>query len=187
MQKEITPNELCDYLTWAHMNAIPLIGTPERQIMYTQLATDFCPKNYYDLLAQAVIETNEKTGNLVTSQFLQDLHAKVTIALKNEADATKLPLAFTNYQALSSNILLTIASQTLSDVDVLKGLPDSSTLIFEVNGDSTIQGFLNDKEHTPYGCSTGQTCSAKTFLAAINGLVLYSDVEAACATLPQEV
>lgn len=51
--KEIDVNsvELCDYMTWAYMNAVPLQGDDAQQQIYNELATTFCPENYYNPMA----------------------------------------------------------------------------------------------------------------------------------------
>lgn len=117
---------------------------------------------------------------MVATEFIQTIKANVDIALKKTGNADNLPLAYTNYEALSSNTLLTIATQTLEGVDKTKALPDSSTLIFEVNADGTVQGYLNDVEYTPMGCSASMPCQADTFTSAILALLAHNDVEAAC-------
>jgi len=45
---QVTGVELCDYLTWAHFNAIPLVGDDARQAEYVSLATETCSQQYYD-------------------------------------------------------------------------------------------------------------------------------------------
>lgn len=52
--KDVTGTELCDYVTWSYFNAVPLQGDDERQAQYTDMATTFCPKNYYDEVNQVV-------------------------------------------------------------------------------------------------------------------------------------
>jgi len=46
--KDVSGVELCDYLTWAHYNAVPLVGDDARQSDYTQLVTETCPSVYYN-------------------------------------------------------------------------------------------------------------------------------------------
>lgn len=133
-------------------------------------------------MTQAALKANDYTAYLMTSEFLQNIKAKVDIALNKTENADDLPLAYTNYQALNSNTLLAIASQSLEGVDRTKALPDSSTLIFEVNADGTIRGFLNDQEYTPMGCSAAQACQADTFVAGIMAYVAHADVASACAS-----
>ena len=45
---QVTSVELCDYLTWAYYNAVPLEGDAVRQAEYVSLATETCPEQYYD-------------------------------------------------------------------------------------------------------------------------------------------
>ena len=46
--KEVSGVELCDYLTWAHYNAVPLVGDDARQAEYASLVSDTCPQSYYN-------------------------------------------------------------------------------------------------------------------------------------------
>ena len=82
-------------------------------------------------------------------------------------EPTANPLSFTNYQALTSDIVLAIASQALEDVSTTATLPASSSLIFEVEADNTIRGFLNDVEYVPAGCKDAKACTTNLFTAAI--------------------
>ena len=99
-----------------------------------------------------------------------------------DATAT-LPLAFTNYQALNTDILLTIASQALNiNAEKMGSLPASSSLIFEVWGDQTVHGFLNDEHFRPVcGDSDKGPCTAENFVAALQANIGFSDLENACA------
>ena len=184
VEMDVSNEELCDYLTWAYMNAIPLKGTDEDLQTYNTLATSFCPENYYNQMTMATLRANDESGSLLTSEFLQNIKSKVEMALKRgeseEENVSYLPLSYANYQALTSNNLLAIANQTLWGVNTEQALPDSSTLIFEVNHDGTIQGYLNDQEYTPKGCSASGPCDATVFLDAIMKFVAFPDVETAC-------
>lgn len=89
------------------------------------------------------------------------------MAMDRASNADSLPLAFTNYQALTPEILLAVASASLQGVDTNKALPASSSLIFEVWEDLTVHGYLNDQEYTPAGCSAAAPCTAEAFKGAI--------------------
>ena len=143
--------------------------------------SDTCPSAYYNQVTQAVQQVNQSESNLVASGFLQTLHDKVSLTAAANDEANQ-PLSFTNYQALTSDILLAIASQSLDAVKVDASLPASSNLIFEVWGDHTVHGYLNDVEFTPAGCTEGQACTSDLFLAAIQAKIGYTDLESACAT-----
>jgi len=47
-EKEVSGEELCDYLTWAHFNAVPLQGDKARQDSYRKLVGETCPQFYYN-------------------------------------------------------------------------------------------------------------------------------------------
>lgn len=47
-QKDVSGEEMCDYVSWAYFNAVPLQGDEARQAIYTEMATSFCPQKYYD-------------------------------------------------------------------------------------------------------------------------------------------
>ena len=47
-QELVSGIELCDYLTWAHHNAIPLKGGIERNLEFAKLAELTCPTEYYN-------------------------------------------------------------------------------------------------------------------------------------------
>ena len=60
------------------------------------------------------LNVSEENGNIVSSAFLQNIINQVNIATgKTAENADSLPLAFTNYQALNSDVMLAIASQAL--------------------------------------------------------------------------
>lgn len=60
------------------------------------------------------LNVSEENGNIVSSAFLQNIINQVNIATSKDAsNADSLPLAFTNYQALNSDVMLAIASQAL--------------------------------------------------------------------------
>ena len=182
--KEVSGEELCDYLTWAHFNAVPLQGDADRQKEYTQLVSETCPQTYYDKVTQAVQQVNQSSENLVASGFLTTLKDRVNLGVqpKGEVGANEAPLAFTNYQSLTSDILLTIASQALEGVKTDAQLPASSSLIFEIGADKTVRGYLNDVEYVPAGCSSNDACTAELFVSAIEAKIGYTDLETACAT-----
>lgn len=97
-EMKVTGEELCDYLTWAHFNAIPLMGDDARKGEYTKLATETCPSEYYNKVTETVLSVSENNKNLVSSAFLQNLVDKVNMATgKSAENADPLPLAFTNY------------------------------------------------------------------------------------------
>jgi len=138
-------------------------------------------------VTQAVQKVNASEKNLVASGFLTTIKDRVSIANVEPSsdelhDSKNLPLSFTNYQALTSDILLTIASQSLDGVKADAALPASSNLIFEVWGDQTVHGYLNDTEFTPAGCSADSPCTTDLFLSAIEAKIGYTDLETACAT-----
>lgn len=119
---------------------------------------------------------------MVVSGFLANIRDKVNIATDSQSDnGIDLPLAFTNYQAFTSDILLAVASQTLVDVDTSSTLPASSNLIFEVGSDQSIRGWLNDVEYVVNCGETAAICTADNFVAALNASIGYDDLEAACA------
>ena len=113
-----------------------------------------------------MLEVNQANKNLVASGFLNNLVNKVAGAVATDENA-EAPLAFTNYQALTGDIVLAIASQALEDVKTEKALPASSSLIFEVNADKTIRGYLNDVEMVPAGCKGAKSCTSDLFIAAL--------------------
>ena len=113
-----------------------------------------------------MLEVNQANKNLVASGFLNNLVYKVAGAVATDENA-EAPLAFTNYQALTGDIVLAIASQALEDVKTEKALPASSSLIFEVNADKTIRGYLNDVEMVPAGCKGAKSCTSDLFIAAL--------------------
>jgi len=43
VEKHVSGAELCDYLTWAHFNAVPLQGDEKRQSDYAAIVSDTCP------------------------------------------------------------------------------------------------------------------------------------------------
>ena len=104
---------------------------------------------------------------------------RVNIALTysdSEANGTNdLPLAMTNYQAFSPDILLAVASATLVDAPSTT-LPASSSLLFEVGADKTIRGYLNDEEYSVVGCENSEICSAELFIAALESAIGYTDL-----------
>ena len=175
--KDVSGEELCDYLTWAHFNAVPLQGDKERQDAYAKLVSETCPAAYYDPVTREVQSTNEAEGNLVASGFLSVLVDRVSLAV-SETDAENgprdLPLALANYQALTSDILLTIAGQALQlpSEETEAQLPASSNLIFEIWNDQTVHGYLNDVEFVPSGCKKDEPCTADLFTTAIQAKIL---------------
>ena len=62
--------QICDYLTWAYYNVIPLNGTSYKQNYYKTLATEICPNFYYNKVTQAVVKANKDNGNIVATGFL---------------------------------------------------------------------------------------------------------------------
>ena len=168
-EKDVSGEELCDYLTWAHFNAVPLQGDPERQDAYASLVRDTCPKAYYDPVTQEVQSVNEAEGNLVASGFLAVLVDRVSFAVSKADGTHDLPLALTNYRALTPDILLTIAGQSLElpSKETEAQLPASSSLIFEIWNDQTVHGYLNDVEFVPAGCKKDEPCTADLFTTAI--------------------
>ena len=175
-EKNVSGEELCDYLTWAHFNAVPLQGDKKRQDAYAKLVRDTCPTSYYNQVTQEVQKVNASEGNLVATGFLSVLLDRVNIAVSKTTNATDAPLAFTNYAALTSDILLTVAGQSLDlpEKETEAQLPASSSLIFEIWNDQTVHGFLNDREFVPAGCSEGQPCTADLFTTAIQAKIGYS-------------
>ena len=179
--KNVTGTELCDYVTWSYFNAVPLKGDDARQKQYKDLVHKTCPQSLYDPTTMAVLGISQKNQNLLSSSFLANIRDKVNLAVSKSENAADLPLALTNYQALSEDILLAIAQQALTGVDAGRKLPASSSLIFEVGADQTIRGYLNDMEHVPVGCQPKQPCTADMFVAALNARILTDDVAAACS------
>jgi len=180
-EMQVTGVELCDYLTWAYYNAIPLVGDIDRQEDYRTLATETCPQDYYDKITETVLSVSAANKNLVSSAFLTNLVNQVNLAsVKQTGNAVELPLAFSNYQALNSDVLLAIASQSLADDVGQKTLPASSQLFFEIWADNTVHGFLNDVELTPVGCTVNTACTTEKFLAGLKAKIGLTDLEAAC-------
>ena len=76
------------------------------------------------------------------------------------------PVAFYNFQTLNSDILNTFALATAEDPKMptfMETLPASSSMLFEVNKDGTIKGFLNDEEYDLGGCKPGVPCKRSDF------------------------
>ena len=137
-----------------------------------------------------MLQVNQANSNLVASGFLNNLVNKVGGAVARDEDA-ETPLLFTNYQALTGDIVLAIASQALEDVKTEKALPASSSLIFEVNADNTIRGYLNDVEMVPSGCKadkteTSKACNTAVFISSIREKVMnqgsFPEMADACNT-----
>ena len=103
-----------------------------------------------------------------------------------QKNADDLPLALTNYQALNSDVLTTIAAQALSSEVGYETLPASSSLIFEVWADDTVHAYLNDEEVTPAGCTADAACTTDLFLAGLDAMELTDDVESACNAQPEK-
>ena len=104
------------------------------------------------------------------------------VAGKKSENATDHSLAYSNYQALNSDILLAIASQALLDVVTTKQLPASSSLIFEIWADGTVHGYLNDEKATPVGCVANAACTSDLFIAGLESKIGQPDVQNACTT-----
>ena len=146
-----------------------------------------CPQEYFDKVTQATLEVSADNKNLVSSNFLTNIRDKVNMVKGNKSEnATDLPLAFSNYQALNSDILLAIASQALLDVDTTKQLPASSSLFFELWADGTVHGYLNDEEATPVGCTANVACTSDLFIAGLQSKIGQTDVQNACTASSAE-
>ena len=121
----------------------------------------------------------------MASSFLSTLRDKVNLATSKkdsrENGETEAPLTLTNYQALTPDILLSIASQALQGVKTDQQLPASSSLIFEIWADHTVHGYLNDVEYLPAGCEEGRRCGSWAFKAALERAIGFTDLETACA------
>ena len=113
-----------------------------------------------------MLQVNDANKQLVASGFLNNLANKVEGAVATDAN-DEAHLVFTNYNALTGDIVLAIANQALEDVKTEKALPASSSLIFEVNADKTIRGYLNDEEMVPAGCKGAKSCTSDLFVAAL--------------------
>ena len=140
-----------------------------------------------------MLEVNQANSNLVASGFLNNLANKVEAAMApaHGFEDTLGNLVFTNYQALTGDIVLAIATQALEDVSTEKSLPASSSLIFEVNADNTIRGYLNDVEMVPSGCKadkteTSKACNTAVFISSIREKVMnqgsFPEMADACNT-----
>ena len=140
-----------------------------------------------------MLEVNNANANLVASGFLNNLANKVegAMAPSHGFENTMGNLVFSNYQALTSDIVLAIATQALEDVSTEKALPASSSLIFEVGADNTIRGYLNDVEMIPSGCKadkteTSKACNATVFVSSIREKVMnqgsFPEMADACNT-----
>ncbi len=69
-EMKVTGEELCDYLTWSHYNAIPLIGDDARKAEYRKLATETCKTEFYNPVTELTLKVSEENGNIVSSAFL---------------------------------------------------------------------------------------------------------------------
>ena len=79
---------------------------------------------------------------------------------------------------------------TLDEQDLEKAtlgfrvLPESSTLVFEVDSTNNVHAYLNDRSVAPIGCAPEIPCSAQAFLDAINERIFWEgegkDVETTC-------
>ena len=112
-EKDLVGTEVCDYLTWAHFNAVPLKGDPKRQEDYKSLVDQTCRTEYYNKTTQAVLKVNEANSNLVASAFLTNLRDRVKLGLNKSGNGADLPLAYTTYQSYTADILLAVAIQAL--------------------------------------------------------------------------
>jgi len=187
LEMQVSAIELCDYVTWAYFNSIPLQGDATQQDEYKRLATETCPSEYYNKMTTSTREISEKNGNLVSSGFISNLSDKVKMVKDSkQKNADDLPLALTNYQALNSDVLNTIAAQALSSDVIFEALPASSSLIFEIWADDTVHAYLNDEEATPVGCKADAPCTTDLFLAGLDSKELTDDVESACNAQPEK-
>jgi hypothetical protein len=95
---------------------------------------------------EEVINFDTTTNNLISSDFLGNISRLLDItqiANRYPDQPHELPLGFTNYQTYTSDILLSIANATISDV-AIETLPASSSIVFEIGNDGNIKAFLND-------------------------------------------
>ena len=126
---------------------------------------------------------NESNSNLVASGFLSRLIENINLAgATGTMKPNDLHLGFTNYQALNTDNLFTIATQVLEGVEFTSTLPASSSLIIEVDADETVRGYLNDVEYTPAGCVGVDACTSDVFLASIQSKITITDLADACAS-----
>ena len=182
MRRElVSGTELCDYLTWAHHNAIPLKGGIERNLEFAKLAELTCPTEYYHKVSKVALDINERWDNLLASNFMTNLINKVEYAKSKAPSPDNNHLVFSSYHALTVDIVLAIATQALEGVPI-ETLPASSTLVFEVSADHTVRGFLNNKEYTLAGCAGHSPCAADLFAAALSSKAINNDVRATCDT-----
>ena len=132
-----------------------------------------------------MLQVNDANKQLVASGFLNNLANKVELAVATDSN-DEAHLVFTNYNALTGDIVLAIANQALEDVKTEKALPASSSLIFEVNADKTIRGYLNDEEMVPAGCKGAKSCTSDLFVAALRQKVQnggsFPEMAVACDT-----
>lgn len=142
---------------------MPLKGDSDRQADYKSLATATCPSDYYDKVTAATLKVSEDNQNIVSSSFLSNIYDQVKMTSGNAAD---LPLAFSNYQALNSDVLLAIARQATNTTGE-RQLPASSSLIFEVWRDGSVHGYINDEEVVPVGCEADAPCTSDLFLEGL--------------------
>lgn len=84
--KDVSGKELCDYLTWAYMNAVPLVGDETRQGQYSDLAQTTCPEFLYNPTTQTVLGANSGDSNLVASGFLTMLHDTLSMLKSKQAE-----------------------------------------------------------------------------------------------------
>lgn len=184
--KDVSGKELCDYLTWAQLNAVPLVGDETRQAEYKKLATETCPAFLYNPTAQAVLSANSGDNNLVATGFLTQLRDTLQMLKSKQAEGVanqdELPLAMKNFQAFSADILLAIAS-SIATVDETAALPASSNLIMEYwTADDSIHAYLNDEEVPLLACcDTDGPCTADAFITFLDSAVTYTDLASTCA------
>lgn len=174
-EKDVSAQELCDYLDWAYFNSIDLEGDETTIAAYDAIRSTTCA-TLSNSVSAATVSFDVEQAHVMTSEFLSKLDNIIDITVaaneqsQNDENPHELPLALNNFVTLTPDILLAFASATLQGVDTQSTLPASSSIAFEVGKDNSLRGYLNDVEHVPLGCTEGNICDVKVFKEAIDAL-----------------
>lgn len=196
--------EFCNYLEWAWITSVPL----QNQLKYDRIRRDDC-HTYQTSYVNALRQFEQSNSYLIATDYMISVrdHVAVASGIYNYSETSHgkmhkkqmefervngdpLPNVFHAYTALSADTLYLFAFATLDEEDLEKAtlgfrvLPDSSTLVFEVDSANNVHAYLNDRKVAPNGCSPGMDCSAQTFLDAINKRIYWEgdgkDVQSTC-------
>ena len=161
MKDEISGSEMCDYLDWAYYARVALDGDMKE---YQKIHETLC-QSYYNSITHSNI-TVEWDNGLISNTFNKKLLEILQIADESEANTMAKPVSFFNFQTLNSDILNAFALSTCENPKMptfMETLPASSSIVFEVNKDGTIKGFLNDQEYDLGGCKPKTPCKRSDF------------------------